>query len=116
MTPHITRIHHRLDHWRGVFLAVVACASVGQLCTNLMTQSAGFTEYPLIAAAAANTYGKLPLTFEPNQGQTDARVKFLDRASGYTLFVAAEEAAFAGRDGSVERMMASRWTARATPM
>ena|SRR5579863_8210325 len=46
----------------------------------------------------------LSLTFEPNQGQTDARVKFLSRASGYTLFVIAEEAVFAGHDGSVERM------------
>jgi len=55
-------------------------------------------------AAAGNTYGKLPLSFEPNQGQTDARVKFLARASGYTLFVTAEEAVFTGRDGSVERM------------
>jgi hypothetical protein len=56
---------------------------------------------PLVAG---NTYGKLPLSFEPNQGQTDARVKFLSRASGYTLFVTADEAVFAGRDGSVERM------------
>src|SRR5712664_1722876 len=54
--------------------------------------------------AAGNTYGKLPLSFEPNQGQTDARVRFLSRASGYTLFVTADEAVFAGRDGSVERM------------
>jgi len=53
---------------------------------------------------AGNTYGKLPLSFEPNQGQTDARVKFLARASGYTLFVTPNEAVFAGRDGSVERM------------
>jgi hypothetical protein len=54
--------------------------------------------------AAGNGYGKLPLSFEPNQGQTDARVKFLARASGYTLFVTTDEAVFAGRDGSVERM------------
>ncbi|HTD43587.1 MAG TPA: SBBP repeat-containing protein [Bryobacteraceae bacterium] len=57
---------------------------------------------PLVAAS--NTYGKLPLSFEPNQGQTDARVKFLSRASGYTLFVTAREAVFASQDGSVERM------------
>ena len=55
-------------------------------------------------AAAGNTDGKLPLSFEPNQGQTDARVKFLARASGYTLFVTANEAVFTGGDGSVERM------------
>jgi beta-propeller repeat-containing protein len=58
----------------------------------------------VLPLAAGNTYGRLPLSFEPNHGQTDARVKFLSRASGYTLFVTAEEAVFAGRDGSVERM------------
>jgi len=34
----------------------------------------------------------LPLFFEPNQGQTDARVKFLARGSGYGLFLTANEA------------------------
>src|SRR5690242_11453256 len=29
----------------------------------------------------------LPLYFEANQGQTDARVKFLSRGTGYTLFL-----------------------------
>src|SRR5712692_4495496 len=43
-------------------------------------------------ATAGNTYGKLPLSFEINQGQTDARVKFLARASGYALFVTSDEA------------------------
>lgn len=37
-------------------------------------------------------YGKLPLSFEPNQGQTAAPVKFLSRGSGYTLFLTADEA------------------------
>jgi hypothetical protein len=32
-------------------------------------------------------YGKLPLSFEANRGQTDARVKFLSRGIGYTLFL-----------------------------
>jgi len=53
---------------------------------------------------AGNTYGKLPLSFEPNRGQTEARVKFLARIPGYTLYVTSDEAVFAGRDGSVERM------------
>jgi hypothetical protein len=30
-----------------------------------------------VAAFAAESYGKLPLAFEPNVGQTDARVRFL---------------------------------------
>jgi len=53
---------------------------------------------PLVAG---ETYRKLPLSFEPNQGQADARMAFLARASGYTLFVTSDEVVFAGSDGSV---------------
>jgi hypothetical protein len=38
------------------------------------------------------SYGKLPLRFEPNLGQSNPRVKFLSRGSGYTLFLSHEEA------------------------
>src|SRR3712207_6803178 len=37
-------------------------------------------------------YGQLPLSFEANHGQTDARVDFLARGSGYTLFLTGSEA------------------------
>ena len=37
-------------------------------------------------------YGKLPLSFEANQGQTDGRVKFLARTGGSTLFLTSTEA------------------------
>jgi hypothetical protein len=46
---------------------------------------------------------KLPLSFEANQGQTDARVKFLSRGPGYTLFLTGDEAVLGLRkseDGS----------------
>ena len=36
---------------------------------------------------AAEAYGKLPLSFEVNEGQTDAQVKFISRAAGYNLFL-----------------------------
>jgi hypothetical protein len=39
-----------------------------------------------------SNYGKLPLAFEPNQGQTAPQVKFLVRGRGYTLFVTPQEA------------------------
>ena len=39
----------------------------------------------------AQTYGKLPLSFEVNQGQTDAQVKFLSRGRGYALFLTGDE-------------------------
>jgi hypothetical protein len=34
-----------------------------------------------------NSYGRLPLSFEANRGQTDQQVKFVARGSGYTLFL-----------------------------
>src|SRR5215813_11309499 len=37
-------------------------------------------------------YGKLPLGFEANQGQTDPKVKFLSRGPGYQLFLLPHEA------------------------
>ena len=41
------------------------------------------------------SYGKLPLVFELNQGQSDREVKFLARGPGYTLFLTPTEAVFA---------------------
>ena len=46
------------------------------------------------AALAGEAYGKLPLTFEANRGQTDAQVKFLSRGPGYNLFLTSTEAVF----------------------
>jgi hypothetical protein len=43
------------------------------------------------AQELAEGYGALPLSFEPNVGQTDERVAFLARARGYTVFVTPEE-------------------------
>ena len=37
-------------------------------------------------------YGKLPLSFEPNHGQTNNTVQFLSRGEGYTLFLTRSEA------------------------
>lgn len=42
-----------------------------------------------------NDFGQLPLTFEANQGQTDARVRFLARGEGYTVFLTDDEAVLA---------------------
>jgi hypothetical protein len=43
------------------------------------------------------TYAKLPLYFEPNQGQTAEQVHFLARGRGYTLFLTSTEAVLALR-------------------
>jgi len=46
-------------------------------------------------ARAIGAYGRLPLGFEANQGQTDSRVRFLSRGSGYLLFLTPDEAVLA---------------------
>src|SRR6266545_7232531 len=46
----------------------------------------------------ANTLtAQLPLSFEPNRGQTDRHVKYLSRGRGYSLFLTATEAVFSLR-------------------
>jgi hypothetical protein len=49
------------------------------------------------------SYGKLPLSFEINRGQSDSRVKFLAHGNGYSLFLTDKEAVLAmtGRVPSV---------------
>ena len=42
---------------------------------------------PDSSAVSRSNLGHLPLVFEANQGQTDSRVKFLARGSGYGLFL-----------------------------
>jgi hypothetical protein len=41
------------------------------------------------------TYGDLPLSFEPNRGQTDSQVKFLSRADNRTLWLTRDAAVLA---------------------
>jgi len=43
-------------------------------------------------ARLMESYGRLPLSFEANHGQTDGKVKFLSRGSGYNLFLTSTEA------------------------
>ena len=42
-------------------------------------------------AAISEAYGRIPLHFEANRGQTDNRVKFLARGHGYTMFLTATD-------------------------
>ncbi len=55
----------------------------------LKSKSHSTTNRPIHMAA---NYGQLPLAFEPNQGQTDAKVHFLARGQGYSLFITDGEA------------------------
>src|SRR5215831_3200132 len=43
----------------------------------------------------AAEYGKLPLSFEANRGQSDPRVRFISRGQGYSLFLSDTEVVLA---------------------
>ena len=47
---------------------------------------------PVQNVSIVESYGRLPLDFEANQGQTDPQVKFVSRGPGYGLFLTTSEA------------------------
>jgi hypothetical protein len=58
---------------------------------------------PGAQAKILDSYGKLPLSFEANHGQTDGRVKFLSRTGGFTLFLTGDEAVLALRGSAAKK-------------
>src|SRR5437867_4752142 len=90
----------------GIFRALIcATISIALLSTSVAAspqgqasqhaRSVGIT--PAVANAAnrarvSESYGKLPLSFEVNQGQTDPQVRFLARGGGQTLLLTPTEA------------------------
>src|SRR5437016_6840034 len=56
-----------------------------------------------VKPALLETYGKLPLSFEANDGQADPQVKFLSRGRGYTLFLTSTETVLVLREGASAR-------------
>src|SRR5438309_1361132 len=74
-------------------MSKAACVPSRSILT-LLTFLTGFA-LPFTAAAEARvrqSYGKLPLHFEANQGQTHQDVRFLARGAGYSLYLTAGEA------------------------
>src|SRR5688500_10414208 len=49
------------------------------------------------------TYGKLPLAFEVNRGQTDPQVKFLSRGNGYSLFLNLHRSSFGSTESQGQK-------------
>ena len=58
----------------------------------------------------------VPLFFEPNRGQTDPKVKFLARGSGYGLFLTADEAVLELQPPAYQHAGFSHSTLRAQPV
>lgn len=91
-------------------IVVLAFLTNGITCNPIAAaDTAGMDEYPpasssfqpllsskesssSIKASVSENYGKLPLSFEANNGQVDDSVKFLSRGNGYTLYLTGSEA------------------------
>jgi hypothetical protein len=61
----------------------------------------------ILAAAEApkvRNFDKLPIVFEPNQGQADAQVKFIAHGAGYTLYLTDREAVMSLKGAAPVRM------------
>ena len=52
-----------------------------------------------------DSYGKLPLSFEVNEGQTDSQVKFIARGTGYSLFLTSTEAVLSLKAPSISAVV-----------
>jgi hypothetical protein len=61
-----------------------------------------------ITTPTSAAYGQLPMSFEPNRGQTDARVDFLARGPGYTAFLAPTQAVMSLKDGASSDVLRMR--------
>jgi hypothetical protein len=95
---------HRLTTPLGITLLVALTVSgVIGLFRNSITEAArGRGNNTLVSGSSApdeatraqitEAFGKLPMSFEANKGQTDDKVKFLSRGRGYTLFLTSTEA------------------------
>jgi len=100
----------------AAFVIFIAALLAVQNPTSLDVSQSATTppvgQTPVSDTPVPLAYGQLPLSFEANQGQTDAQVKFLTRGPGYTLFLTQDEAVFVLR--SKERARGERLGARGT--
>jgi Bacterial Ig-like domain (group 3)/Beta-propeller repeat len=69
-------------------------APVGNPSTSVASPERASQADPKVQSRILDSYGKLPLGFEANQGQADGRVKFLSRSGGFSLFLTGDEAVF----------------------
>jgi hypothetical protein len=89
----------------GLTCGIVLLPGFRDAAKRIFRSGAGVVARP--ASTAANhprqtidpkllaAYGKLPLRFEENQGQTDSEVRFISHGSGYELFLTPQDAVLA---------------------
>lgn len=70
---------------------------------------------PANQARVAEAFGKLPLSFEVNQGQVEKQVSFFSRGSGYDLFLTSNEAVLSINVPSLQQQHTTHTNAQADP-
>jgi len=84
---------------RNGVVALIALLVAGFICQPAAAQSVPTAKSSIVEptqkSRVAENYGRLPLSFESNHGQTDLRVKFISRGAGQTLFLTSNEAVLA---------------------
>ena len=85
-------------------VALVATMLIALTETSTIAQKGRSTALSTSARGTAASFARLPLTFEPNVGQTHADVKFLSRGAGYTLFLTAASAVVDSGDAAPVRL------------
>lgn len=76
----------------GIVTGALFAATTGERSVSKTTANE-----PALSKAKASM-AKMPLSFEPNRGQTDPRVQFLSRGPGYTVFFTKNETVIALKD------------------
>jgi hypothetical protein len=102
----------------GLACGLVLLPGFEDAAKRILRSGAGLV--PLPASAVANlprqkndpkilaAYGKLPLRFEENQGQTNSEVRFVSHGSGYELFLTPQDAVLALRSPAPQAGSARR--------
>jgi Beta-propeller repeat len=82
----------------GILATLLACFAISS--TTIFAADAPAA--PAQRQAALDAYNKRPLSFEPNVGQTDARVKFVSRGPGYSVFLTTSEAVLSLQEAAAD--------------
>jgi hypothetical protein len=99
-TPRSSRTTRTLGFGLALLLGGVSIASYSKgtksVVRNTEKKSSFVQASAKLSQAKVNeAVGKLPLAFEPNQGQTDQQVNYVARAKGYTAFLTESETVLA---------------------
>jgi hypothetical protein len=75
----------------GIMVTLLACFAISSTA-SFAADGFGTPGPSAQRQAALDAYNQRPLSFEPNEGQTDARVRFFSRGPGYNVFLTATDA------------------------